>query len=368
MTLIARWTRIVRTVTFDASGGSVNPNTLNINSGDAIGNLPTPTREHHVFDGWFSGGSQANRNTIISADITLTAQWTPLFLVTFNYANGSVSENSRRVLAGDEIGSLPTTERDHYTFSGWFNGGSEVTSSTVVNEDIALTAHWNLNDWTAWSSNEPPAGTPASYREKQYGSRPRVWTTRNTNTLSGWTIDNSRTTWVWSEYGNWSDWSTSWEIASDSREIGIRTVIVSPARTEWRFGRYSGTNVPNGGSPFHWCLECGKGLGGTWNVTPVYTNWGTDPGRLGGQSCGFIAHGNSVRNYSYLLTGTTSNHHFREERHIAEVNRLEFRYRDRHQIFTFHFWQWGNWSDWQTAPITRTNDLDVREQYRYRPK
>lgn len=50
-------------------------------AGTAIGTLTTPTRAGHTFSGWWTepaGGTQVNAGTIISANITLFARWTPV--------------------------------------------------------------------------------------------------------------------------------------------------------------------------------------------------------------------------------------------------------------------------------------------------
>jgi uncharacterized repeat protein (TIGR02543 family) len=77
MTLHARWTPIVRTVTFNSHGGSTVANRT-VNSGQAIGTLPTPTRANHTFTGWFTaatGGTRVTATTVVNANITLHARW-----------------------------------------------------------------------------------------------------------------------------------------------------------------------------------------------------------------------------------------------------------------------------------------------------
>jgi uncharacterized repeat protein (TIGR02543 family) len=69
------------TVTFDANGGSVSPNTRQIDAGspgNPIGTLPKPVYRGHIFKGWYtvkSGGAEVNEDTGVTADITYYAQW-----------------------------------------------------------------------------------------------------------------------------------------------------------------------------------------------------------------------------------------------------------------------------------------------------
>lgn len=66
-------------VSFDANGGEVSPNYKRVSIGDAIGELPEPTRFDYHFDGWFTdpeGGDQINESTVVTSDITYYAHWT----------------------------------------------------------------------------------------------------------------------------------------------------------------------------------------------------------------------------------------------------------------------------------------------------
>lgn len=67
-------------VTFNANGGTIatadSLKTLTI--GKTYGLLPTPTRDHYTFKGWYtaaSGGTQITADTVCSGTVTLYAQW-----------------------------------------------------------------------------------------------------------------------------------------------------------------------------------------------------------------------------------------------------------------------------------------------------
>lgn len=69
--------------------------------------------------------------------------------VTFNANGGDCSTASKSVIYGNSYGTLPTTTRTGYSFSGWYtlaNGGNQVKSSTIVGttSDHTLYAHWIL--------------------------------------------------------------------------------------------------------------------------------------------------------------------------------------------------------------------------------
>ena len=74
---------IAKIVTFDANGGTVGESTRNVESGEKIGALPTPTRTDYIFEGWFTladGGTEINADTIITNDITIHAHWGDIHL------------------------------------------------------------------------------------------------------------------------------------------------------------------------------------------------------------------------------------------------------------------------------------------------
>lgn len=77
------------TVTFDPNGGSVSPATRSVESGAAIGELPTPENGALPFLGWFTdvvGGDSVSATTLVSADTTFYAHWgSDSEVVTWNY-------------------------------------------------------------------------------------------------------------------------------------------------------------------------------------------------------------------------------------------------------------------------------------------
>lgn len=77
------WARkITFTLTYDANGGTVEPETAQRVYDDAIGILPTPKRSGYNFDGWYtssSGGDKVDASTPMGAsDRTIYAHWREL--------------------------------------------------------------------------------------------------------------------------------------------------------------------------------------------------------------------------------------------------------------------------------------------------
>lgn len=70
-------------VGFDANGGSVGTASMDILKGQSlktIGNLPTPSRTHYRFLGWYTdvtGGEPAADDMVVNGNVTLYAHWEP---------------------------------------------------------------------------------------------------------------------------------------------------------------------------------------------------------------------------------------------------------------------------------------------------
>ena len=119
---------------------------VSLDHGQAIGELPTPTRTGYTFEGWFTeatGGTQISASTVVTENMTCYAHWA--CVVTFNANGGSVDESIRRVVAGSTVGTLPTPTRTGYSFAGWWTaatGGTQISASTVVAGDMTCFARW----------------------------------------------------------------------------------------------------------------------------------------------------------------------------------------------------------------------------------
>lgn len=162
-TLYAHWSQTPtnHTVYFDAAGGAVSESTRTVTGGSAIGSasnpLPTPTRTGYTFAGWYTqtvGGSQVTAATVMpDDDLFVYAQWTAnTVTITFDANGGTVSEASRSVSYGQQIGRLPDPTRANYCCIGWFTdptAGTQATNATVATASVTLYAHWGpaAIDW-----------------------------------------------------------------------------------------------------------------------------------------------------------------------------------------------------------------------------
>lgn len=185
VTLYAHWRKSDEsyTVTFDANGGTVDPGTKTVKSGEAYGVLPTPVLKGHAFDGWYTaagGGTKVTSATIVEAtsNHTLYARWKKTsFTITFNANGGSIDTGYKIVQAGETYGELPSPKRSGYTFAGWYTakeGGKKVAATTKVEltDDQILYAHWEqskidlfnpLEEGYSFSNSRYDLGLPSGY-------------------------------------------------------------------------------------------------------------------------------------------------------------------------------------------------------------
>ena len=66
------------------------------------------------------------------------------YTVTLDYADGETANSLYTVTEGTEL-TLPTPSRSGYTFEGWYDGSSRVSSPYKVMKDVTLTAEWDYN-------------------------------------------------------------------------------------------------------------------------------------------------------------------------------------------------------------------------------
>lgn len=150
--IYAHWTLVpvTSTLVFNAAGGTVSPDSMQITSGTAYGTLPTPTRAGCTFAGWYtemSGGSLVTSSTVAGTDdVVVYARWSvSACVVIFDGNGGTPSEASRSYLTGFAYGSLPSAARSGRAFAGWWtesDGGTRVTAATAASAGT-LYAHWS---------------------------------------------------------------------------------------------------------------------------------------------------------------------------------------------------------------------------------
>ena len=195
-TYYAHWGENI-TVSYNANGGTVSPNSKTFATGTAIGELPTPEYAGHTFKGWYTDTSwttPVDSSTVFNSSTSIVAKWVQNITVTFDAGSGTVSPNSKTFEPGTAIGELPTPEYTGYTFKGWYTDNTWTTpvdSSTVFNSTTSIVAKWVQNVTITFNAD----GGTASFNSKSIepgttiGELPTA--TKTDFTFDGWYLDNS---------------------------------------------------------------------------------------------------------------------------------------------------------------------------------
>ena len=132
------------TVVFELNGGEMSEaTTVQVDKGSYL-QLPVPTRTGYTFLGWFDGDNKVVSGTWNrTQDLVLVARWQArTYTVTFE--TGMDQEIEPMEVTFGEQYTLPTLERQYYTFDGWYDGYSkiELSGTWLIDGNINLVASW----------------------------------------------------------------------------------------------------------------------------------------------------------------------------------------------------------------------------------
>lgn len=146
------------TVTFQSEGGSEVASQIRANT--PADQPADPTKEGYTFIGWYSGESEWDFETPVTAVLTLTAKWQiNRYTITFDTAGGSEVPSITQDY-GTAITPPAAPTRTGYTFAGW----DKTIPSTMPAGDMTITARWTENRVIVIirpddSKDEPDPGT-----------------------------------------------------------------------------------------------------------------------------------------------------------------------------------------------------------------
>lgn len=247
LTLHAHWTLNSFIVTFDANGGSVGTESLRAYCGEALGELPTPTRDHYTFDGWYTlaaGGEKVTAETTYAeaADITLYARWNIIpYTVSWNAGTNCTITVQRTSSpnAGAGTGNLSSGAAVYYgdvlsvsysANTGYSLSTKGVTSVTVTGNVTAsqIYASATANNYTYKvvykSSNNTDLGSttvtkafgttntisaPAKTGYNTPGSQSVKWDSTSAKTITFTYTPIPRSTSQSVASGTWTSWKSS---------------------------------------------------------------------------------------------------------------------------------------------------------------
>ena len=175
----ASWSEKEYVIKYDLSGGTAN-NVTAYSVEDEDFTLNAPTRTGYTFIGWMGTDlPKATMNVTIPTgshgDRFYTASWQAnKYSVSFDLAYGNSALNDATYTYGSSF-TLPTPQRDAYTFVGWYNGTQKIESGTwQTPNDVTLVAWWTP---TVYSVTYDLGKVPASNTN-------RTWFTVESGTIT----------------------------------------------------------------------------------------------------------------------------------------------------------------------------------------
>ena len=205
----------VHSLILDYNYDNIVDSTQVITEGSAYGNmLPTLTREHYTFLGWFTerdGGTEVTANTIFNGteDITLYAHWekeTHQCVITFIHNDG-LNTTSTLILKDGVAITFPQVTRTGYRLINWTYNDVPVdgTTSFADLDTATIVANWSPITYTIIFNANGGKGSMANL-SMTYGEYKDL--TRNTYTREGYT------------FKGWSTTSTGAVVYNDGARVG----------------------------------------------------------------------------------------------------------------------------------------------------
>jgi len=285
ITVYAKWNSYKYIVTYSNVGGSaVSPQPV-ISPATNVGALPTtPTNGSSTFAGWNTildgTGTAFTATTVVTASITVYAQWTTgtVYTVTYDSQYGTAVA-PQQVVSGGTVGTLPANPtRSGYTFGGWYTDTSYVTAftkDTTVTASITVYAKWTAVTGTSTASgtytwNSGTSTLTFNWTSTNFlcngpsllGAETETGVTIGTTTMT-WVNSNNNMTWTRSA-GTAGDPTGTWT-STDSGDGNTYTIVVTATNST------SGTASVS--API---IACGSGdlnPGVQSHYEPGNTNW-----------------------------------------------------------------------------------------------
>ena len=245
--------------------------------------------------------------------------------------------------------------------------------------------------------------------------------------MNGWELYDTTT--QWGDYGSWSDWTTDYVAGTDIRKVetkkqySYRDISYKTEYTNWsgwsgwQDSPVSETDLRDVETrtlyPYYYfyCKRCGDGtrwysygqpcgvcgtimeysynnvvwLTNPWSEAVHYRPYGRDTGKyvihIDTKAYWTWTDGSPKTQYRYRTRSATqvpvysnwssySDTVYTKSATREVQERTVYRYCDKSNVTTYHFYRWGDWTSWSTSSVNETTDKQVQSNtfYRYRDK
>ena len=200
-TLVAKFTAISYTITYDLAGGTLetgktNPATYTVETENFT--LNNPSKVGYTFVGWTGNNGETAQTTVtISKGSTenkaYIANWKEIeYTITYNLDGGTVTGNPTTYTITTESFTLNNPSKVGYTFAGWAGSNGTTAQTTVTiskgsTENKTYTANWTVNKYTLTRTAETGGNVSGATGSIEYGKSTTVTAIANTGyTFAGW--------------------------------------------------------------------------------------------------------------------------------------------------------------------------------------
>ena len=279
------------------------------------------------------------------------------YTIMFNANGGTVTETERTAYYGTQTEELPVPTRDYYTFDGWFTegGNTVVTPASLVNnsDDITLYAHWTQNPLIWAKASEMPSGAQIVNTKWTYTYRD--WKTSNSSSMSGYTRDNSKTTYTIDWNGPTNYYDSQQSTSETYRYVGTRQVVASSNyKTVYHYYRYA-TSLTGGSQSY------GYQASGT-NYYQIDLDYELEYAGVYG---GYTA-------YKWWYNGTNYRGVFKcdpftTQEWVSDNYKTQYGYQSGTKVYTYHFYK-DMAKEATSDPTGQANVSNVVKMVQYRAK
>lgn len=231
----------------------------------------------------------------------------------------------------------------------------------------------NYGAWSDWSSTAVSESETRKVETKtQYRYQDRQTTTGSNSTMAGWTLYDTTSTW-----GNWSEWTTNVLTAGEGEEVDTKVESITKTTTVYQYFNCYWVDPTGDWRETSLSLIERNYSGYSQRGTITLTDY-----RYTGTFTGSSSSPKTNRKYNVLYSAEYSsplpyseNEGWRDSsgqvwwqdcsKEVSETETVIY-YRKRAKVNTYHFYKWGTWSGWSDTAVTPTEIKNVETRILYR--